>query len=205
MPKFNRVNTLMSSILPSIKPIAASLLVFSLMGCDTLFKKVPNSGNQLNSNYFVKRIADGDTITVTDNSGKDLKVRFACIDAPEIAHTIKEKNSKKAVDKDQFKWGEQAKQRLQQLLKKGGDQVKLTITDTDRYGRNVSEVRLTDGTLVQQVLTQEGLVQVYKPYLKNCPSADLVQKAEADAKKRRAGVWSDSKYVPAWDWRRNNK
>ncbi len=189
----------------SIKPLAATLLLFSLMGCDALFKNVPNSGNQLNSNYFVKRIADGDTITVTDSSGKDLKIRFACIDAPEIAHTIKERNSKKAVDKDQFKWGEQAKQRLQQLIKKGGDQVKLTITDTDRYGRNVSEVRLTDGTLVQQVLTKEGLVQVYKPYLKNCPSADIVQQAEANAKKRRAGVWSDHKYVPAWEWDSNNK
>lgn len=189
----------------SIKPITATLLIFSLMGCDALFKKVSNSGNQLNSNYFVKRIADGDTITVTNSSGKDLKIRFACIDAPEIAHTIKERNSKKAVDKDQFKWGEKAKQRVQQLIKQGGDQVKLTITDTDRYGRSVSEVRLPNGTLVQQVLTKEGLVQVYKPYLKNCPSANLVQQAEADAKKRRAGVWSDNKYVPAWEWRSKNK
>jgi micrococcal nuclease len=192
-------------LIKSIKPLTATLLIFSLMGCDTLFKKVSNSGNQLNSNYFVKRIADGDTITVTNSSGKDLKVRFACIDAPEIAHTIKERNSKKAVDKDQFKWGEKAKQRVQQLIKQGGDQVKLTITDTDRYGRSVSEVRLPNGTLVQQVLTKEGLVQVYKPYLKNCPSANLVQQAEADAKKRRAGVWSDNKYVSAWEWRSKNK
>jgi len=49
------------------------------------------------------------------------------------------------------------------------------------------------------------LVQVYKPYLKNCPSADIVQQAEVDAKKRRTGVWSDKKYVPAWDWRSQNK
>jgi micrococcal nuclease len=192
-------------LIKSIKPITATLLIFSLMGCDALFKKVSNYGNQLNSNYVIKRIADGDTITVVDSSGKDLKVRFACVDAPEIAHTIKERNSKKAVDIDQFKWGEKAKQRVQQLIKQGGDQVKLTITDTDRYGRNVSEVRLRDDTLVQQVLTKEGLVQVYKPYLKNCPSADLVQQAEADAKKRRVGVWGDNKYVSAWEWRSKNK
>jgi micrococcal nuclease len=89
--------------------------------------------------------------------------------------------------------------------KQGGDRVRLTVTDTDRYGRKVSEVRLPDGTFIQQVLTQEGLVQVYKPYLKNCPSADIVQAAEADAKKRRVGVWRDPKYVSAWEWRRNNK
>ena len=97
VPKFNRFPTLMPPLLP--KSIAATLLLFSLMGCDALFKNVPNSGNQLNSNYFVKRIADGDTITITDSSGKDLKVRFACIDAPEIAHTIKKRIVKKRLIK----------------------------------------------------------------------------------------------------------
>ncbi len=121
----------------------------------------------------------------------------------DLSHSTKERNSRKAADKNQFKWGEQAKQRLQQLVKKGGDRVKLTVTDTDQYGRQVSEVRLPDGTFIQQVLAQEGLVQVYKPYLKNCPSADIVQKAEADAKRRRVGVWRDTKYVSAWEWRRN--
>jgi micrococcal nuclease len=128
-------------------------------------------------------------------------VRFACVDAPEVPHSTKEKQSKKAVDQNQFKWGVKAQQRVQQLVKQGGDRVKLTITDTDQYGRKVSEVRLPDGTFIQQVLVQEGLVQVYKPYLKNCPSADIVQQAEADAKKRRVGVWRDTKYVPAWEWR----
>lgn len=85
------------------------------------------------------------------------------------------------------------------------DRVKLTVTDTDQYGRKVSEVRLPNGTFIQEVLLKEGLVQVYKPYLKNCPSASIVQAAEADAKKRRVGVWRDTKYVPAWEWRRNNK
>lgn len=190
---------MLSPLLPkSLQGITTTLFLVSLMGCDALQK-----GS--NSDYSIKRISDGDTITVTDRSGTEINVRFACVDAPEVSHTIKEKNSKKAVDKNQYKWGEKAKQRLQQLVKQGGDRVKLTITDTDQYGRKVSEVRLPDGTFVQQVLTQEGLVQVYKPYLKNCPSADIVQKAEVDAKKRRVGVWQDDQYVSAWEWRRKNK
>lgn len=187
-----------NSLLKSLKGITTALFLLSLAGCDVLSK------NSSNSDYSIKRISDGDTITVTDVSGTEVKVRFACVDAPEIAHTTTEKNSKKAVDQDQFKWGEKAKQRLQQLVKQRGDRVQLIITDTDQYGRKISEVRLADGTFVQQVLAQEGLVQVYKPYLKNCPSADIVQQAEADAKKRRVGVWRDDQYVSAWEWRRKN-
>lgn len=32
--------------------------------------------------YRVKRIADGDTITVVDGRNMNVKVRFACVDAP---------------------------------------------------------------------------------------------------------------------------
>jgi micrococcal nuclease len=179
--------------------LSVTILMPTLVGCQVLQGLFGGSG------YTVARVSDGDTLTVTDAPGKDFTVRFACVDAPEVPHSTQEKNSKKAANKNQFKWGERAKQRLQELVKQGGDRVTLTVTDTDRYGRKVSEVRLGDGTFVQQVLAKEGLVQVYEPYLKNCPSASLVQAAQADAKKRRVGVWGDKKYVPAWEWRRNNK
>lgn len=184
----------------SLKYFSAGFLVLSLLGCEYVFGSKPS----LNT-YPVKRISDGDTITVTDSSGKDISVRFACVDAPEVPHTNKEKNSKKLVDQNQFKWGEKARVRLQQLIKQGNNNVNLTVTDTDQYGRKVSEIRLPNGAFVQEVLTKEGLVQVYKQYLKDCPSAEIVQTAEADAKKRRVGVWGDPKYVSAWEWRRNNK
>jgi endonuclease YncB( thermonuclease family) len=195
---FDKINTLMpSSLLPKLlKGISAAVLILGLVGCDRFFGP---------TTYTVKRVSDGDTLAVTDGSGTNINVRFACVDAPEVPHSAKERQSRKLVDKNQFKWGEKAQQRVQQLVKQGGDRVRLTVTDTDQYGRKVSEVRLPDGTFIQQVLTQEGLVQVYKPYLKNCPSADIVQAAEAEAKKRRVGVWRDPKYVSAWEWRRNNK
>lgn len=183
----------------SFKYISVVVLILSVLGCDRFLRSTPTS------TYSVKRISDGDTLTVTDTKGNEVKVRFACVDAPEVPHSTKEKNSKKAVDKNQFKWGVQAQQRVQQLVKQGDNRVKLTITDSDRYGRKVSEVRLPNGTFIQEVLTKEGLVQVYKPYLKNCPSASIVEKAEADAKQRRVGVWGDKNYVSAWDWRRSNK
>jgi micrococcal nuclease len=179
--------------------LTAAILIVTLGGCAYLQNWFGGGG------YTVKRVSDGDTLSVTDGSGKSFTVRFACVDAPEVPHTTAERKSRKLVDKNQFKWGEKAQQRVQQLVKKGGDRVSLTVTDSDQYGRKVSEVRLLDGTFIQQVLVKEGLVQVYKPYLKNCPSASLVQAAEADAMKRRVGVWGDSKYLSAWEWRRNNK
>lgn len=188
---------------PAVKPkqrllrwIAIAVLIFGIVGCYAQAKS-----NQ----YLVKRVSDGDTIAVTNASGAELKVRFACVDAPEIPHSQAERYSRKAVDKDQFKWGRQAQQRVQQLVKQGADRVMLNITDSDRYGRKVSEVRLGDGTFIQEVLTREGLALVYRSYLKNCPSAALVEQAEAEAKQQRRGVWSDSKFVEPWKYRSQQK
>lgn len=179
----------------SIKSLSATLLCLSLAGCNL----------RLGSpTYWVKTVSDGDTLTVTDSDGRDIKVRLACVDAPEVPHTARERRSRKWVDKNQFKWGEKAQQRVQELVKQGGDRVQLTITDTDQYGRKISEVRLPDGTFIQEVLTQEGLTQVYRFYLKSCPSAAIVEQAEAKAKQQRVGVWGDSKYVSAWKWRYSN-
>ncbi len=154
--------------------------------------------------YEVKKVSDGDTLSIIDNN-QSFTVRFACMDAPEIAHTNAEKQSQKAVDKNQFAWGDKAKIRLQDLIKQGGDRVRLTVTDIDRYGRKVSEVRLPNNTLVQEVLIREGLAKVYKPYLKNCPSANIVQQAETEAKQGKKGVWGDNKFVDPWEYRRTNK
>lgn len=174
----------------------AAVLILSLVGCKGFFRP---------SGYSIRRVSDGDTLALTDPSGKDLNVRFACVDAPEVPHTKAEKQSRKAVDKNQFQWGTKAQERLQQLVEKGGNRVLLTITDTDRYGRKVSEVRLRDGTFIQEILTKEGLVMVYRPYLKDCPSSAVVEQAEAEAKKSRRGVWGDAKFVEPWAYRQKKK
>ena len=176
-----------------VRFLGFGLLILSLTGC-------PNRLGQ--TTYSVKRVSDGDTIAVTDSQGNNLSVRFACTDAPEIAHTQAEKNSRKLLDKNQFNWGLKAQSRVKQLVKQGGDRVLLTITDTDQYKRKIGEVRLPDGTFVQQVLIREGLAMVYQPYLKNCPSANIIQQAEAEAKKNSRGIWGDPKFTPPWQYRR---
>ncbi|MFN6463439.1 MAG: thermonuclease family protein [Nostoc sp. DedVER02] len=175
--------------------LCATIIILGLIGCD----RVNTSGEP------VERVSDGDTIVVKDSSGKNFTVRFACVDAPEIAHTNKEKQSKRTSDRNQFTWGVKAQERVQQLVQKGGDRVTLNITDSDRYGRKIAEVRLQNGTFVQQVLLKEGLAKVYRPYLNKCPSKDLVQQAEAEAKQQRLGIWSDAKFVNPWEYRTLSK
>ncbi|BDI15263.1 hypothetical protein ANSO36C_10650 [Nostoc cf. commune SO-36] len=62
-----------------------------------------------------------------------------------------------------------------------------------------------NGTFVQQVLLKEGLAKVYRPYLNKCPSKDLIQQAEAEAKEQRLGIWSDTKFVNPWEYRTLSK
>lgn len=174
--------------------LGVASLILSLDGCK-FFGSSPGT-------YSVKRVNDGDTIVVKGEGDRNITVRFACMDAPEVPHSQKERQSRKLVDKDQYKWGFKAQARVQQLIKQGDSRIILTVTDTDQYGRKVGEVRLPNGTLIQQVLIQEGLAMVYRPYLKNCPSASAIAQAEAEAKKSGRGVWGDPKFTPPWEYRR---
>ena len=137
------------------------VLILGLLSC-TCWKEVSVARTDptktpIGVTYRVKRIADGDTITVVNGRGANTKVRFACIDAAEVAHTKQEKESNNPIDLDQFKWGRLARNRLTELIHQGADRVSLTLVDTDRYGRSVAEVRLPNGTLVQEVLARSWI------------------------------------------------
>ncbi|MFN7415227.1 MAG: thermonuclease family protein [Dolichospermum sp.] len=175
--------------------LGAATIAVSLIACDSLF---PPQGD------LVERVSDGDTLILKSADGKKFTVRFACIDAPEIAHSQTEKKSKITQDVNQFVWGMKAKTRIEELIKQTDNRVKLNITDSDRYGRKVAEVRSKDGTFLQEVLLKEGLAKVYRPYLSKCPSRDIIQQAEAQAQKQRIGIWSDRKFIDPWDYRKAN-
>ncbi|HLO84452.1 MAG TPA: thermonuclease family protein [Nostocaceae cyanobacterium] len=173
--------------------VSVTVIGLGLFGCDRLF---PPKGD------MVERVSDGDTLVLRDTSGQKLTVRFACVDAPEVPHSKKERSSKLAKDVNQFGWGEKAQAKVQELVNQGGNRVQLTVVDSDRYGRKVAEVRLNNGTFIQQVLLQEGLAKVYRPYLNKCPSKDLVQQVEAEAQKQKIGIWNDKKFVDPWEYRK---
>lgn len=136
----------------------------------------------------VVSVGDGDTLRVA-TGGKTATVRLACIDAPETA---------------QVPFGKAATQRLRQLLPPG-QQVNLRVADIDRYGRSVAKVYKGDLS-INFALVQEGQAVVYHQYLNACPELkERLLAAEASAKSRKLGFWSQPSPILPADFRRGKR
>ncbi|MFN7657296.1 MAG: thermonuclease family protein, partial [Dolichospermum sp.] len=62
--------------------LGAVMITFGLLACDSWFT-APGD--------LVDRVSYGDTLVLKSEDGKNFTVRFACVDAPEIPHSQKEK------------------------------------------------------------------------------------------------------------------
>ncbi|AHM63183.1 micrococcal nuclease [Flammeovirgaceae bacterium 311] len=93
-------------------------------------------------------VSDADTFTLLTVDKKQIKVRLAEIDTPESSQPF----------------GTRAKQMLSELI--FNKDVRVTKTDTDRYGRLVGHVYL-GGTHINKKMVQEGMAWVYRQYLQD--------------------------------------
>ncbi|MGD1716577.1 thermonuclease family protein [Dapis sp. BLCC M172] len=167
--------------------------------------------------YTVKKVSDADTFDVVANdSDAEITVRFAYIDTPETpkgwgdsqVEKMNRKNENQLY-RSQFEWGEKGKDRLQELVEKSGNKVKVKITGEEkRPGRSprcFGEVYLVDGTFVQYILVQEGLARIYYDYISECPReiAIMLFLAEADAQINQLGIWQEiqSEFIAPWLFR----
>ena len=128
----------------------------------------------------VNRVIDGDTVVVTTDEGKSVRIRMSDIDAPE---------------KDQ-PWGPEATQALNVLIK---DKTVLVIAvDTDRYGRVVATLFDADKN-INQVMVEQGHAWVYRRYLRDTSLLDI----ESSAKSGRIGLWRNTMAIEPRIWRRS--
>jgi endonuclease YncB( thermonuclease family) len=153
--------------------------IFSLNIFTTLAVKLPQFSVVPGSVY------DGDTIRVIDNEGMELRIRLACIDAPERKQP----------------GGIEAQEKLREVLEAGNNQVKLNIIKRDRYGRSIAEV-WSQGELVQLSLISQGLVYAYEKYKEDCPSWEEVEAASDYARLHSLGVWNNPEAIAPWDYRK---
>jgi endonuclease YncB( thermonuclease family) len=116
----------------------------------------------------VLSIGDADTITVLEGSRR-IKVRLACIDAPETSQSPYGMNSRGA---------------LQGLLPIGSE-VTLKTKTVDRYGRSVAEV-LKGGSNINQTLVRSGDAFVYWQYISGC-DRQTYSRLENDARLKGVG------------------
>jgi micrococcal nuclease len=136
---------------------------------------------------WVKGIAqdvhDGDTFKLNAN-GQVLKIRVYGIDAPEINQ----------------EYGEASGKALRELI--NGKEIRLRIQNKDAYGRTVGEPWLGDSLNVSLWMVKNGNAWWYKSYSKK--RSDL-EKAQAEAKEKKLGIWANSDPVAPWDFRKEKK
>ena len=132
----------------------------------------------------VRRVLDGDTIRL-DVAGRAVTVRLTQIDAPEKTQP----------------GGSSATNALIVLVL--GQTVTVTSHGTDRYGRVLGEVWLSDGRSVNTEMVRQCLVWWYRRY---APQATQLRDLEAACQAAHQGVWAgDNAPIPPWDWRKGRR
>lgn len=155
--------------------VVAALLTSSFVSAETIQGKVI-------------RVADGDTITILDQTITQHKIRLAGIDAPEKG----------------MPFGQKSKEHLSDLV--AGKQVQVETNKVDRYGRNVGKV-IVDGLDANLSQIDAGFAWHYKAYEREQSVVDRLayDKAEKRAREAKKGLWLDGEPVPPWEWRRTSK
>ena len=134
-------------------------------------------------------IHDGDTLRLRSSKGEILKVRFACIDAPELKQPL----------------GEESRNHLRSIIKKGNNKVKLQPITTDRYGRTVAQLWNGNG-LIQSQMAIAGMAYGYEQYKKDCPNWEAIESTQAQAQEAKLGVWKlPNGGQRPWDYRKSNR
>ncbi len=77
----------------------------------------------------------------------------------------------------------------------------MTVTDIDRYNRNVAVVVLKDGTNVNKEMVKAGFAWWYYDYSKDVN----YQKLDKEARNAKRGLWADKNPVAPWKWRKPDK
>lgn len=131
---------------------------------------------------FASHVKDGDTL-VMQVGQEEKTVRFWGIDAPEGS--------------SRQPFAQEARDLARSLCQRRKVQVR--IHDTDRFGRVVGEVLLEDGTNVNQRMVEAGLAW---HYVQHAPSERILADLQEEARESGRGLWSDSKPVPPWEWRK---
>jgi len=123
----------------------------------------------------VTRVVDGDTIVV-DIGGSEYRVRYIGVDTPES--TIKQEC-----------YGREAARFNRNLVDGQGVRLERDVNDTDRYGRLLRYVYLSNGEMVNEKLVREGyaLARSFPPDVKY---QDRLRTAEQEARKAKRGLWA---------------
>jgi len=130
----------------------------------------------------VTRVTDDGTMVVRTEDAEVIKVRLYGIDAPEAKQP----------------GGAEAAAALKPLQ---GQTVTVREMDIDRSRRMVALVA-HEGKSVNLGLVEQGRAWYYSQNCQEPPICGKLEKAEAEARKARRGIWAGENPTPPWVWRR---
>ncbi|MFH1801481.1 MAG: thermonuclease family protein [archaeon] len=123
----------------------------------------------------VTYVVDGDTLDI--NTGE--RVRLICIDTPETYEN----------------YYQEAKDYLKILTLNKEIRLEKDVSETDRYGRILRYIYLTDGTFVNELIVKQGYGKAY-PYSPDTSLCPQIEEAEQYAKNNNLGIWADVEETP---------
>lgn len=131
-------------------------------------------------------VADGDTITVLDNTNTQHKIRLGGIDAPEKKQAF----------------GNVSKKSLSDLV--FNKNVDVEWRKVDRYGRKVGKVMVNEEDINLEQINR-GLAWFYKKYQGELEQEDRItyEQAQQEAEANQLGLWIDQSPIPPWDFRKH--
>ncbi|HRO42280.1 MAG TPA: thermonuclease family protein [Flavipsychrobacter sp.] len=130
----------------------------------------------------VVSIFDGDTFTLLTSDKKQIKIRLHGVDCPEKGQPFGQK-AKGFVSKRIF-----------------SKMVAVSPKKKDRYGRTLGLVFI-EGECLNEALLKNGFAWHYMRYDKN----KLWSELEAEARRKKIGLWADKHAQPPWEFRKAKK
>ena len=133
----------------------------------------------------IRYIHDGDTVHLSDNR----KVRLIGIDTPELARKVRHQWLPEQA------FAKEARDYARDLIDQLGNQVNLMpgIEPTDKYGRKLFHIQLSDDSLLQSRLLKAGLAIAFTTP-PNQQFSQCYQQLENQAKAQQRNIWTHSKY-----------
>ena len=138
-------------------------------------------------------IADGDTLTVLAEGSRQVTVRLAAIDAPEIG---------KGKGRPGQPFGTRSRQALSEICFAQQAHVEL-VDGQSTYGRLVGYVRCA-GTDANREMLRSGMAWVYPQFNRGPLRHDYVE-MQAQARSARAGLWVSQDAEEPWLWRKKSR
>lgn len=140
----------------------------------------------------VLHVADGDTFSCILESGEEVRVRLIGVDTPESSDNPKARRDAEKTGlsvEEIIRMGKLSAEFTKKLLPKGSVvYLEFDVQKTDRYGRLLAYVWLSDGRMLNEVLVREGYATVYT-IPPNVKYQDKLLEAQRYARENKKGLW----------------